>query len=136
MLCVWSVLKPRSLYSSKQLTHSEYAQLQCYKEEFLYSCGGSVIPEESSLATLCCTELISGCHVNITPNYYASRLTNPPCCYVCGAFGDLRSVSDEMKRSYQSVHPVCNECFAAGKKARTRGARFTGRKRKATESGL
>ena len=36
-----------------------------------------------------------------------------------------------MKRSYQSVHPVCNERSAAGKKERTRGPRFTGRKRKA-----
>ena len=129
-------LKPRCVYSSKRLTHAQYAQLQCYKEEFLYSCGGSIIPEESSLAMLCCTELISGCHENITPNYYASRLTNPPCCYVCGAFGDLCPVSDEMKRSYQSVHPVCNEYSATGKKERTRGPRFTGRKRKATESGL
>ena len=129
-------LKPRCVYSSKRLTHAQYAQLQCYKEEFLYSCGGSIIPEESSLATLCCTELISGCHENITPNYYASRLTNPPCCYVCGAFGDLCPVLDEMKHSYQSVHPVCNECSATGKKERTRGPQFTGRKRKATESGL
>ena len=67
------------------------------------------------------------------------QITMPPdslCCYVCGAFGDLCPVSDEMKRSYQSVHPVCNEYSATGKKERTRGPRFTGRKRKATESGL
>ena len=84
-------LKPRCLYSSKRLAHSQYTQLQCYKEEFLYSCGASVLHEESTLATLCSAELVSGCHENVTPNKYASRLTNPP----CGAFGDLRPVSDE-----------------------------------------
>ena len=28
------------------------------------------------------------------------------CCYNCGVFGDLKPISDEMKRSFQSVHPI------------------------------
>ena len=38
------------------------------------------------------------------------------CCYNCGVFGDLKPISDEMKRSFQSVHPICTNCSTQGKK--------------------
>ena len=54
------------------------------------------------------------------------------CCYNCGVFGDLKPISDEMKRSFQSVHPICTNCSTRGKKERTRGPKFAGTKRTAT----
>ena len=56
------------------------------------------------------------------------------CCYNCGVFGDLKPISDEMKRSFQSVHPICTNCSTQGKKERTRGPKFAGTKRTASYS--
>ena len=53
------------------------------------------------------------------------------CCYNCGVFGDLKPISDEMKRSFQSIHPICTDCSTQGKKERTRGPKFAGTKRTA-----
>ena len=50
-------------------------------------------------------------------------------------YGDLIPISDEMKTSYQSVHPVCTMCSAEGKNVRTRGPRH-GKKRTATEANV
>ena len=52
----------------------------------------------------------------------------------CGVFGDLKPISDEMKRSFQSVHPICTNCSTQGNKERTRGPKFAGTKRTASYS--
>ena len=42
-------LKPRCVYSRRRLTKSECTQLQCYKVDHLYNCGGVIIPEKCEL---------------------------------------------------------------------------------------
>ncbi len=128
-------LKPRCVYSKRKLTKDEFNKLAIYKENFLYCCGGSIFPEEDEdINLLCAHEILDGCNDNISPHYYASRLKNTPCCYHCGSYGDLRSISDAMKKNYQTIHPVCSECYETGIKERTRGPRFGGKKRTATEA--
>lgn len=127
-------LKPRCLYAKRKLSRSEHAEVQRCKEEYFYSCGGTIFPETSELAPLCCPELVQGCEECICPHYYSSRLQCTPCCYSCGAFGELRPISSEMKRNFQTVHPVCTDCSACGKSERTRGPRIAGKKRTASES--
>ena len=129
-------LKPRCVYSSRKLTNVEQAELQRHKEDYLYSCGGTVIPESSGIVALCCTEFLDGCSEVVSPHYFAARLANTPCCYHCGAFGDLHPITEEKKRSYQTVHHVCTHCHSTGIKERTRGPRFAGNKRAATEAAL
>lgn len=65
------------------------------------------------------------------PALLSSRLQSvKSCCHICGALGDIKPISDELKRSFQTVHPICTNCSAHGKKESTRGPRFTGKKRK------
>lgn len=94
------------------------------------------MPETSDIITLCCIEFLNGCTDVINSHYFAARLGNTLCCYNCGAFGGLCTITAEMKQNYQTVHPVCNECYATGAKERTRRPRFSGRKRTATEASL
>ena len=100
-------LKPRCVYSQRKLTKVEYTELQCCKEEYLYTCDGKIILETSELVTLCCPEMIGGCRDAVSPHYFAARLHNYPCCHHCGAFGDLCPITAEMKRSYQN----CASCL-------------------------
>ena len=128
-------LKPRCLYSKRKLTREEFNKLKTYEEEFLYSYGGTIIPEtDTDITSLCAHEILDSCSDNISPHYYAPRLKNIHCCML--SYAALRSISDEMKRSFQTIHPVCTECYAAGIKERTRGPRFAGKKRTASEVSL
>ena len=92
-------LKPRCVYSSRKLTNVEQAELQRYKEDYLYSCGGMIIPKSSRIVGLSCTEFLDGCSEVISPHYFATRLTNTPCCYHYGAVGDLNPITKERSRA-------------------------------------
>ena len=83
-----------------------------------------------------CPEQNQSCEEIVSTHYYSSRLQREMCCYNCGIFGDLKPISDEMKRSFQSVHPICTDCSTQGKKERTRGPKFAGTKRTATQANL
>ena len=41
---------------------------------------------------------ISWCNDDISVHYYAPRL--PLCCYHCGSYAELQSISDEMKKKF------------------------------------
>ena len=104
------------LYSKRKLTQSDLIELNHCKESYVYTCGGTIFPESHSLFSECSPEFLHSCEELVSPHYYSSRLQCALCCYCCGAYGDLIPISDEMKRSYQSVHPVCTMCSAEGKK--------------------
>ena len=129
-------LKPRCLYSKRKLSRSELAELNHCKEDYVYTCGGTIFPENHNLFSLCCPEQNQSCEETVSTHYYSSRLQREMCCYNCGVFGDLKPISDEMKRSFQSVHPICTDCSTQGKKERTRGPKFAGTKRTATQANL
>ena len=124
------------LYSKKKLSRMEQIKLYHCKEDYVYTCGGTIFPDSHDLFSVCCPELLESCEELVSPHYYSCRLKCELCCYNCGVFGDLRPISDELKRSFQSVHPVCTECFSHGKKERTRGPKFARKKRTATEASI
>ena len=98
MVVCGECLKPRCMYLKRKLTKVEFNKLVVYKEDYLYNCGGTILPEaDEDINSLCAHEILDGCSDNISPHYY------------CGSYGDLRSISDDMKRKFQTVHPVCNE---------------------------
>ena len=129
-------LKPRCFYSARKLSRSEQTELNHCKEEYIYTCGGTVIPESHNLFSLCSPEIIQDCEETVSPHYYSCHLQCVLCCYNCGAFGDLIPIPDDVKRNFQSVHPICTECKAQGKKERTRGPKYAGRKRTASEANV
>lgn len=135
MIC-GECLKPRCFYSSRKLSRSEQIELHQCKEDYLYTCGGTVIPDDHSLFSVCSSEIIQNCEEPVSPHYFSCRLQCVLCCYSCGAFADLVPIPDEMKKGFQSVHPICTECKAQGKKERTRGPKYAGRKRSASQANL
>ena len=109
-------------------TKEEALEFRKCKEEFIYVCGSSVIPEDSQLQ--CAFEVDINCESPISNHYYSARLKLPPVCYVCGVLSPLVPISPERKRLCQSIHPVCEDCKASGKTERTRGEKLVGQKRK------
>ena len=95
-----------------------------------------MIPKSHNLFYLCSPEIIQDCEETVSPHYYSCRLQCVLCCYNRGAFGDLIPIPDDVKRNFQSVHPIYTECKAQGKKERTRGPKYAGRKRTASEANV
>ena len=121
-------LKPRCVYAAKSFTKEEALEFRKCKEEFIYVCGSSVIPEDSQLQ--CAFEVDINCESPISKHYYSARLKLPPMCYVCGVLSPLVPIPPEKKRLCQSIHPVCEDCKASGKTERTRGEKLVGQKRR------
>ena len=118
-------LKPRCVYSVRRLTQEQFQCLARLKQDILYVCGGP-----SELSDVCCVEPNITCNSIISVHYFSCRKKFQTCCHVCGCFGDLVPITDEMRRQFQTIHPVCVECKQTGKTERTRGPRFVGQKRK------
>ncbi len=93
-------LKPRCVYSKRKLNQSEKIEFHRCKEDYMYTCGGTMLPENSDLFSICCPEILQSCEEVVSPHYYSSRLQCDMCCHVCGAFGDLRPISEELQRSF------------------------------------
>ncbi len=116
---------------------ADISECKCYlsllgrvKEDVLYVCDSTLFDFTSELAMICCVELNVNCNSDMTSHYYSCKKKFQVCCYVCGCFGDLVLITDERRRQFQSIHPICTECKANGKDEGTRGPRFVGQKRK------
>ena len=109
-------------------TKEEALEFRKCKEEFIYVCGSSVIPEDRQLQ--CAFEVDINCERPISNHYYSARLKLPPVCYVCGVLSPLVPIPPEKKRLCQPIHPVCEDCKVSGKTERTRGEKLVGQKRK------
>ena len=92
--------------------------------------------ESSDLFSICCPEILLSCEEVVSPHYFSSRLQCDLYCYICGAFGSLKPISEEQKRSFQTVHPICTDCSDNGKKERTKGPRFSGKKPTASQADI
>lgn len=57
MIC-GECLKPRCFDSARKLSRSEQIELHHCKEDYMYTCGGTVIPDNHNLASLCSPEII------------------------------------------------------------------------------
>ena len=83
--------------------------------------------------SVCCPVTLDSCEELFSPHYYYSCYLKCNSVATTVGFLDLRLISDELKKGFQNVHPVCTECFSNGKKECTRGPRFAGGKRTASE---
>ena len=99
-------LKPRCVYSARALRKQQLRLLEEYSYDHFYVCGGSIIPEESELFSLCAFEIGMNCETELSSHYYSSRLKFPPRCYVCGIFSDLVVIPQEKSQKFQSIHPI------------------------------
>ena len=102
-----------------------YMMMIFFKEDYVYTGGGTIVPENHNLFSVCCPEQNQSCEEIVSTHYYSSRLQCEMCCYNCGVFGDLKPISDEAFRA------ICTDCSTQGKKEHTRGPKFAGTKRTA-----
>ena len=118
------------VYSAKVPTKEQFLEFRQCKEDNMYVCGMTVIPPENNLSEIIFFfEHGINCDKEISPHYYSARQKFPPVCYHCGVMADLVPISEDLRRQYQSIHPLCTECQDDGKKKRTRGRRIAGQKR-------
>lgn len=82
-------LKVRCVYSAKTLTKEQLLEFRRCKEDNMYVCGTTVIPQENPLKEICYFEAGINCDSVISPHYFSSRHKFPQVCYVCGVFSDL-----------------------------------------------
>ena len=86
--------KPRCIYSIKKLTLEQTSEIDNFKENVLYSCGGDIpigyiFPEEGIT-----------CETHISVHYFSNRLKVkfPLVCHICGDndLPDLSTVASSM----------------------------------------
>lgn len=114
--------KPRCIYAAKKLTTDQQVGLEQLKEDVIYSCGGILIPEDHHLYDSILVQPNITCAAPVCSHYYSSRVSFPAVCYNCGS-AELHEISNDLKMSYQTVHPICVFCKSENIKERTRGAK-------------
>ncbi|CAC5384430.1 unnamed protein product [Mytilus coruscus] len=133
---VWSSLEPVDEKITKDDTTSNLSQMcPCQQEikqgpvdiatgleeDISYICGMDFFPDDHPLQKICCVLAGIHCATEVSAHFYSSRLKFRPVCYVCGIDSSLKDISVEERSSYQSVHPVCTNCFNSGHLSRKRG---------------
>lgn len=99
------------------------------KEECVYTCGGILVPEDHELYGTVFVQPKVTCAAPVVAHYFVARSTFESVCFHCGD-EDIFPISDELKKNFQSVLPVCNSSKRNGVNTckRTRGARSLKRK--------
>lgn len=116
------------IYSAKKLLVDQKRHLEVLKEECVYTCGGILVPEDELYGTVFVQPKVT-CAAPVVAHYCVARATFKSVCFHCGN-EDIFPISDELKKNFQSVLPVCNSSQRNGVNTckRTRGARSLKRK--------
>ena len=99
----------RCIYAAKKIDHDQKIELNELKEIAEFTCGGILIPSDSILFNSIIVQPAVTCAAPVVSHYHSSRLGLPPVCHSCGTT-HIIPISNELKRKFQSVHPVCGEC--------------------------
>jgi hypothetical protein len=107
--------KFRCLYSEKALTAMQKSQFQHIINDWDYSCGSPLAPEDHALYNILFAREKISCESPIELAYYSSRKNHTPVCYWCGYDQELVDIPTHMTSKYKFVFPLCNICQTAGK---------------------
>ncbi|XP_078597452.1 uncharacterized protein LOC144873716 [Branchiostoma floridae x Branchiostoma japonicum] len=132
--------KPRTIHSQRALTTAQKKDLDSLKEDSMYTCGVSWIPDDHPLKESCYVSRALSCAVPVEPYYYSARLKAPAAlrsilplvCWQCGEEETL-PIPLEKAKQFQTIHPVCQVCKSAGVEERTRGKKKLKRRREAED---
>ncbi|XP_048735490.2 uncharacterized protein LOC125650953 [Ostrea edulis] len=125
--------KPRCVYSDKKLTREQEELLLRLKEEHLYTCGDSLVPEDVEDPGMVVREAVN-CLTEVETSYFSTSLKHylPPVCVHCGKVDNLLDDTDPyisaLYEKYSVVRPLCEYCKNTGKDARTWGKKFLPKK--------
>eukprot|EP00058_Branchiostoma_floridae_P019280 XP_002604770.1 hypothetical protein BRAFLDRAFT_70619 [Branchiostoma floridae] len=124
----------------RALTTAQKKDLDSLKEDSMYTCGVSWIPDDHPLRESCYVSRALSCAVPVEPYYYSARLKAPAAlrsilplvCWQCGEEETL-PIPLEKAKQFQTIHPVCQVCKSAGVEERTRGKKKLKRRREAED---
>ena len=90
--------------------------------EYQYTCGSHLSPpdEKRKLALSLVLRPNLQCAMQVEVPYYASDVGRKDICSHCGMEDTM--VNLELKNSFKTVLPVCNDCVKVGKKTFTQRA--------------
>ena len=91
------------------------SQFQHIIDEWDYSCGSPLIPEDHALYNVLFVREKITCESPIELAYYSSRKNFTSICYWCGYDQGLVDIPTYMTSKYKFVFPLCNICQAADK---------------------
>lgn len=103
------------------------------KEEHLYTCGDSLVPEDVEDPGMVVREAVN-CLTEVETSYFSTSLKHylPPVCVHCGKVDNLLDDTDPyisaLYEKYSVVRPLCEYCKNTGKDARTWGKKFLPKK--------
>ncbi|XP_013398525.1 uncharacterized protein LOC106165000 [Lingula anatina] len=130
--------KPRTVHSQRALSAENNRQMAALKEEAMYTCGIAWIPEAHPLRDICFVSRALSCATAVEVYYFSARMKSrvltvlPLVCWKCGET-DTLPIPREKLEQFQSIHPVCQVCKAAGVEERTRVKRKIKRRREETD---
>ena len=107
--------KFRCLYSEKALTATQKPEFQHITNDWDYSCGSTLVPEDHALYNILFAREKITCESPIELAYYSSRKNYFPVCYWCGYEQGLVDIPTHVSSKYKFVFPLCSICQAAGK---------------------
>jgi hypothetical protein len=134
--------KPRVLFSVAVLKDAEKVTIKAHTEEIDYVCGQPLFIEEHVMQETVVVKEGLTCQTPVQPVYYSSGYQ--AVCAFCGEKDSDEMVENEeiadLKRNFQTVHPICYQCYGAHKpitwgpkamleenrQTRERGGRSTG----------
>ena len=111
--------KPRVVYSKKKLDNCQRLLLAKTISSYEYSCGAFLFPpsEKRKTAQTLCIRPNLQCTKPIEVTYYGSEIGIADKCSHCASNGGI--VDQELKKSYQTVIPICKQCLQERKEAHT-----------------
>jgi hypothetical protein len=106
--------KVRCLFSEKQLTEQDDLEVQHAIENWPYTCGSAIFPQEHSLFNKVFVREKIGCKTPMEFTYYSCRKSHPDRCYHCGSTEDLQNKPNLLMEAYKSVLSLCANCQDKG----------------------
>lgn len=105
--------KPRAIYSRHKLTDRQLLSVVLATSEFDYTCGSPLLPPQNNLyKTVMCRSNMT-CSFPVELQYYSSGLGRNDICCLCA--DEDAEVDQELKKTYKTVLPLCDNCKNQGK---------------------
>jgi hypothetical protein len=106
--------KPRLIYSKNRIGERQKTQIAEVISEYEYSCGSPLSPPDHPICGKLFVRLGITCESLLELAYYASNIGRTDLCCYCA--NENAQIDLDLKKSFKTVLPLCEECKQEGKK--------------------
>ncbi|CAB4435728.1 unnamed protein product [Rhizophagus irregularis] len=106
--------KVRCLFSGRQLTEQDGLEIRHAIENWPYTCGSTVFPQDHNLFDKVFVREKICCKTPMEFTYYSCRKVHSDRCYHCGSTDDLQDKPDSLMEKYKSILSLCAGCQDKG----------------------